>query len=291
MKLVFEKIPHEHAQSFHCEHIRARDYGCTWHFHPEIELTLVRKSQGHRMIGDKITPLVPGDLVLVGSGLPHLWHQDSTQDASRRAVDAIVIQFAADFLGAGFLERPELHRVSALFGRAARGLHVTGRTRAWVAAEMERLLALRGLEKLLALLGILMRLATARDLKPIASLGFHPTLDRADETRMERVCRFIDRRLAEPIMRDDCAATANLSPGAFSRFFKARTGKSLPAYVNELRIGRASRRLAQTDDPITEIALAGGFPNLSNFNQKFRLLHGTTPRAYRRQSRTVNATE
>jgi len=46
-----------------------------WHFHPEYQLTLVLESHGHRMVGDNITPLRPGDLVLVGANLPHVWHE------------------------------------------------------------------------------------------------------------------------------------------------------------------------------------------------------------------------
>ncbi len=289
MKLQFEKVPRAPAQSFHSQWVVGRDYGCTWHFHPEVELTLVLKGVGHRLVGDNISPLAPGDLVLVGAGLPHVWHQDGTQDQSPTAVRAIVVQFTPDFLGAEFLRRPELERVGALFARAARGLHVTGRTRAAVAAELERLMGLRGLARLLALLGILGRLAASRELAPIASVGFRPALDRSDQDRMERVCRFIDARLGGPVMREDCAAQASLSPGAFSRFFRARTGKTFPAYVNELRISRACRLLGQTDEKITGVALACGFVNLPNFNLQFRRQTGLAPRAWRERLRRTAA--
>ena len=59
---------------------------------------------------------------------------------------------------------------------------------------------------------------------------------------------------------------------------------TLAGYVNQLRIGRASRLLAQSNEKITGIASACGFTNLANFNQKFQLQHGMTPRAYRRQT-------
>jgi len=62
---------------------------------------------------------------------------------------------------------------------------------------------------------------------------------------------------------------AALSPGAFSRYFKSRTGKTLPEYVNELRIGRACRMLAETDAAVTDVAFDCGFRNLANFNRWF----------------------
>jgi len=58
--------------------------------------------------------------------------------------------------------------------------------------------------------------------------------------------------------------------------------------LNQLRIGRACRLLAESELSVTEIALACGFANLSNFNRQFARLKQTTPREYRR--RLANAT-
>jgi AraC-like DNA-binding protein len=75
----------------------------------------------------------------------------------------------------------------------------------------------------------------------------------------------------------------HLSPGAFSRFFKTRTGKTVPGFINELRIGRACRLLAETDMPVTNIALGCGFTNLANFNRQFLRLKKIPPREWRRK--------
>ena len=64
VKAVLEKTPRAQWESFHCEVVRGRSYHATWHFHPEYQLTLVLESRGHRMVGDNITRLRRGDLVL-----------------------------------------------------------------------------------------------------------------------------------------------------------------------------------------------------------------------------------
>jgi len=69
--------------------------------------------------------------------------------------------------------------------------------------------------------------------------------------------------------------------GAFSRFFRLHTGKTFPEFVNELRIGRACRLLAEGEMNVTEIAFACGFGNLSNFNRQFHRLRHTSPSAFR----------
>jgi AraC-like DNA-binding protein len=82
-----------------------------------------------------------------------------------------------------------------------------------------------------------------------------------------------------------------LSPPSFSRLFRRSTGKTYVRYMNELRIGIASRNLLHTEKSITEIAYESGFDSLSNFNALFRQFKRMTPRAYRRCSGMGPTTE
>jgi AraC-like DNA-binding protein len=281
MKPVFEQTPRRQWESFHCEVVRGPGYGAAWHFHPEYQLTLVLKSAGYRLVGDNITPLRPGDLVLVGANLPHVWQQDP--EGGRGAVHAIVVRFLENFAGRDLWEIPEAAPVKRLLKRAARGLAVKGRTREAVAGRLLRLVEMKGLGRVSELLGILETLAHSRELTPIASAGFVPSLTREDQSRMERVIAHIQAHLTGEIDRAGAARAAHLSEGAFSRFFKLRTGKTLPEYVNELRVGRACRLLADEQRKITDIALDCGFRNLANFNRRFQEITRMTPSAYRRQ--------
>ncbi len=56
-------------------------------------------------------------------------------------------------------------------------------------------------------------------------------------------------------------------------------------YVNSYRIREAGRLLAETDEPIANIALTTGFSALSSFNQVFKETHGVPPRDYRQMNR------
>ena len=281
MKPVFEQTPQRQWESFHCEVVRGPSYGATWHFHPEFQITLVLRSTGYRLVGDNISPLEPGDLVLVGSNLPHVWQQEA--GGGRAAVHAIVVRFLDTLLGRDFLEIPEAAAVKRLLHRAARGLRITGRTRDAVAWRLLRLVAAKGLDRVAELLGVLETLAQSRELKPIASAGFVPSLSREDQGRMARVTAHIHAHLTGTIDRATVARAAHLSEGAFSRFFRLRTGKTLPEYVNELRVGRACRLLAEEELKVTDIALDCGFKNLANFNRRFREITRLTPRDYRQQ--------
>ncbi len=283
MKALLEKIPVTAQESFHCEVIQAPDFGTPWHFHPEHEITLVLRGSGYRMVGDDITVLQPGDLVFVGANLPHVWHRDQPlAGASDEGVHAIVVQFLPGFLGHAFVNAPELTSVRKLFQLAGRGLHVTGRTRDSVARRLQRLTETAGYARLLELFLILGELADSTELAPVASAGFSPQLDLTDKERLGRVCQYIDEHLAEPLSRQRLAKLANLSAAAFSRYFHVRTGRTLPDYINELRIGRACRLLLEEAEMgVSQTAFACGYGSLSNFNKRFQARMGMTPTEYR----------
>lgn len=74
---------------------------------------------------------------------------------------------------------------------------------------------------------------------------------------------------------------AGMTPVAFSRFFKLRTGKSLSDYIIYLRLGFAARLLVDSTRSIAEICYECGFNNLSNFNRIFKKKKGCSPKEFR----------
>jgi AraC-like DNA-binding protein len=99
-------------------------------------------------------------------------------------------------------------------------------------------------------------------------------------SRLERV----HARFHEALPLAQVARRAGLSPSAFSRFFRRRTGKTFQAHLLELRLAEVKRRLAgDAEATVAETAFACGFNNLSNFNRLFRRGAGASPREWRRR--------
>ena len=275
MKARIETVSTGAAASFLCRRRRDARFGFNWHAHPEIELTLIVRSRGRRFVGDSIEPYEDGDLVLVGPNLPHTWDSDPRR---RGPHEAVFCQFAPSFLDA-----PELAPLTRLFERSARGLRFGGRTQRAVARRMDGMERLPGLARLAALLEILELLARSRDVRALSSPGFVPELRQGDAARFDRVLRLLNERCSEGITLAEAAAAAHLSIPAFSRTFRSRTGRTLVAYLNELRCGLVCRELIESERPVSDIAFDCGFNNLSNFNRRFRELKGMSPRAFRRE--------
>jgi AraC-like DNA-binding protein len=285
---LFRVTPTEQA-SFRCVRVHEKKLGVPWHFHPEYQLTLVMAGSGQRIVGDSIAPVVPGDLTLLGPNVPHAWdvdhviakHAGGGTKRQRNRVDAVVVQFRAEFLGTEFWGVPETASVVRLLSTASRGLEFSAKARQRVAPDIVNLLRLKGLQRLLGLVAVLDRLARDGRGVPICSADYVPDLDADDRDRLLPVVRAIHEHLSKPLRRGQLASLAGISERTFSRYFRQKMGKTLPQFVNELRVGRARRLLVESDLAVTQIAAECGFRNLSNFNSQFREIAGVTPMQYR----------
>jgi AraC-like DNA-binding protein len=291
-KAIIEHLPALAAKDLvACEVVRGRNYGCQWHFHPEVELLLTVNGGTHRRIGDNISPLVPGDLVLIGANLPHDFQNSCEHGVPFRPVHAIVLQFRTDFLGPSWLEQNDMNRVRQLFRLAGQGLAITGRARRKVTQLIRRTPRARGIERLIITLEILAVLSVSRELRPISSPGFAPEVQISDRQRMGAISAFIEKRIAEPLYLEQVARHAGMSAVSLGRYFRSRTGKTFPAYLNELRIARVCRLLVETDATVTEVALACGFDSMANFDRQFCRLHGCSPTLYRKEALRVSGAD
>jgi AraC-like DNA-binding protein len=289
MKLVFEKLMPGSEEGFTFKEIRGRSFSCPWHFHTENELILALHCPGYRMVGDDLTELEAGDLVLLGSNLPHIWQRDGGRPGQPVPVHILIVQFEENFLGRDFWKLPAAPALRQLLKRASVGLQFTGKTRERVARLMSDMRAASSLRRLALFLTALEALASSTEARAIASPGYTTELSPFNQGRMERVLRFINERLDQPIRMGEAARLAGLSEGAFSRFFRLHSGRTFPTFVNQLRIGRACRLLAESGNKITDIAFACGFTNQSNFNRQFQRIKAITPREFGRQVSRIDA--
>lgn len=104
------------------------------------------------------------------------------------------------------------------------------------------------------------------------------------EHRVTQIVRRIEAEPEEPVTLRQLARDAGMSPYHFLRTFNAVSGVTPYQFVLAQRLRRAAVRLRQTTDPISTIAYASGFGDLSTFNRRFRRVIGMSPGAWRNRS-------
>ena len=102
-----------------------------------------------------------------------------------------------------------------------------------------------------------------------------------DLVRLRRARDAMDRDYADPLDVTVLARAALMSPGHFSRSFRAAYGESPYSYLMTRRIERAKALLRRGDLTVTEVCFAVGCTSLGSFSSRFTELVGETPSAYR----------
>jgi AraC-like DNA-binding protein len=276
MKAILETITVEntiHAFAFEMPFFEFK-----WHYHPEYELTLIVKGNGMRLVGDSYLPFQAGDLVLLGSEIPHTWESDAN---SHENVAAVVIQFSEDFI-ANFMNSEAFYKIKKLLQASVQGLFFPNPLEKKFEHQMMNIAREKGVKQITALLNVLNDLAYD-NYETLASPFYSPKNSKENETRINTVFNYIKQNAASTILLEQAAASVHLTTGAFCKFFKRMTGKTFSDYVNEIRIGNACNLMVHTDKTIAQIAIESGFENQTYFNRVFLKKKNCTPKQFRMQ--------
>src|SRR6266545_3847372 len=101
-----------------------------------------------------------------------------------------------------------------------------------------------------------------------------------------QVRELLQDRFAEDLGADDLARAVGLSRFQVSRQFKEAYGLPPSAYLRQVRLRQARRRLA-AGAAIAEVAAATGFADQSHLTRWFRRAYGITPAVYQRGAATL----
>ena len=92
-----------------------------WHYHPEVQLVWTWQGHGLRYVGGSVERFEPGDLVLIGANLPHMWAAADAEAVST------VVHFLPERWGCDFWQLPEVQKLRRLLAEAGRAAASTRR--------------------------------------------------------------------------------------------------------------------------------------------------------------------
>ena len=93
---------------------------------------------------------------------------------------------------------------------------------------------------------------------------------------------WIDNNLDSRLDIETVSRRAGYSKWHLQRIFKEHTGSPLAEYIRAQKLQKSVERLAQSDEPILNVAIALGFDSQQSFNRSFKRQYGQAPGAWRR---------
>ena len=282
MQPKLEKIPAHYTSSIAVKREITPYMDYPWHYHPEYEIIFVEKSYGIRLMGNHIGNFTNGDLMFIGSNLPHVWKNDLDfyQGNKDLFVDVYVIHFKEDVLSPGFFDLPECAHIKKLFAKGQQGVLINGKDHRKISGLIKDVVAASGIERLLLFLKTLDAIAQTEDFELLSTSGYTTSVNTSDTERINVVMNYIMEHYANDIKVEEIASLSHLTVSSFCRYFKSRTQKTFSEFLNEVRILNACKLLVKTDMTITEICYETGYNNISHFNRQFKLITGLTAKAY-----------
>ncbi len=279
-KVITEITPLSEKDCFYLVDRHKTDFDYPIHRHNEYELNFVSNCRGaRRIVGDSIEELGDFDLAIIGPGLEHCWEQGNADHTDKRE---ITIQFSPNLLSQELLQKNQMHSIGKLFQAASKGVAFDYKSIMKVYSILDELVHIpNDFIRLLRLLEIFYHLSLAEEWHPLASHSFANAPLTSDSRRVSKVEELINKNYHRTLTLDELASAAGMTPTAFSRFFKQRTGRTLSDYIIDIRLGHAARQLVDTTMTIAEICYDCGFNNISNFNRAFKSHKGCSPKVFR----------
>ena len=252
------------------------------HCHDIMELNFVENAAGaRRVVGDSSEVIGDCDLVLItSSDLEHVWEQHECKSDD---IHEVTVQFYIHFEDEHTPFRTNPYKsIYQMMMRAKRGLAFRMSAIMTIYPRLVKLATID--DKFLMaheLIYILHELSKFDDAYELSSSTFAKVDVSSESRRVLKVKDFINTHINDELRLEQLANLVSMTPTAFSRFFKLRTGKTLSEYIVDIRLGQAARLLVDTADSVSEICWNCGFNTLSNFNRLFRKRKGCSPTEFR----------
>ena len=281
MKVVPFQIPKRTEEAFRVQVDDVPHLYNHLHQHPEIQLTLIKESNGTLIAGDYVGPFHSGDVFVIGGNQAHVFRNDEKFFSKRSKAIAITIFFDETTFGENFWILEEMKPLQQFLKNSSGGFRITGRKKKLLAEKLLSIINAKGIDRLIIFLEILKVLGSRKEMIPLTKPVIQRNIKSYDGNRLNKVIEFTFKEFQRPITLKEVSGLANLTPEAFCKYFKTRTRKTYINFLNEIRVNHACRLL--TDDrTIADICYDCGFMNLSNFNRIFKKVKQLSPGEWRK---------
>lgn len=255
-----------------------QDYHIRCHWHPELEISIVRSGQALYRLGSGTYALTGGQGLFINAKVPHMILSQSEEPA-------ILTTF---IIHPSFLYgTPESVIAAELFWPLQ-----NSRRNAAIRLEPDTVRLFLRIDELnqarpfgyeLQMKGLFCE-AFFSLLSPWETELKHAAAIKESELEtLDQILKILHETYAEPLNLGLLSEKVAMSKENCCRFFKRVTGQTLSAYLEDYRISQSLPLLAEGKLPIIQIAAQVGFSNAGRFSAAFVKRMQCTPRQYCRK--------
>ena len=286
MPAKYEQIVLREDESFFIGIFQDNLEKSNWHYHNNFEISFITEGSGKRIVADSIEEFQPGDLVFIGSNLPHVWIAEREHSLpSERALEMVFLQFSANIFFPQMLALAEFRNIRRALELSERGIQIVGQTLNEVSEIMLQLPYLKGFDRMNNFFRLMDIIGKSSSNISLASEEFMRKRFTTGNRRIAMLHDYLMNHYREDIDLKKLADLVSMAEGSLCRFFRMNVGTSIFEYLNRIKVDFACKLLMDPDIGIMDVCLDSGFNNLSHFNKQFRKNTGATPTEYRKQFR------
>lgn len=275
MKIEYEIVKPDAGSSFHIifhKQVHSHDFEWQYHYHPEYEIVFVKEGSGTKHVGNHIGRYRNGELILIGSNLPHSGFGLHATDPH----EEIVLQVKPEVLP---LHLTEMEPVAHLLEKSRYGISFSKKTHKSVGEVMYAMIEQPPMQRYLSMLHIFQMLAKAEDHSLLNKNIVRSASVSKHKARLQKIFTYVENFFNEEIDIEKVARLAGLSVPSFCNFFKHTTQVTFTAFVNNYRVQQACKLLLE-DKTIAQVSFDCGFNNVTYFNKIFKSVMNKTPTAF-----------
>ena len=289
MPVSFEKIKRKEDQSFSIGIFQDNLEKCTWHYHDNFEISFITEGSGKRIVADSIEEFQPGDLVLIGRNIPHVWLVDKESvSPTNRKLEMVFLQFTSDVLCTEILALPEFRYIAKTLTLSERGIRITGQTLNEVSEIMLQLPYIENFDRMLLFYKLMDIIGRSNTNFPLTSKEYINMRFSNKNKRIAAIHEYLMNNYREEIDLKKLAVLVNMAEGSLCRFFKMHIGITIFEYLNKLKIEFACNLLMDKNLSIMDVGFDSGFNNMSHFNKQFKKITGLSPKDYRQRFKELS---
>nr|WP_295279340.1 AraC family transcriptional regulator [uncultured Blautia sp.] len=252
-----------------------------WHWHPEIEITYVRKGTMCYKVNNLVYHLKEGDIVFNNSGALHSGTMENQEDCTY-----IPVTFDPRLIYGFFQSTINSKYVDPVIQDSLLPAICIDQSEPWHRPFREYLLRIIALDEKkpdFYELDITICLQSMWRLL-LEHITYEPQVSRENSLeydRIKKILSYIEDNYQNKITLKDIAGHIHLCESECTRLFKRHMNTTLFAFLQEYRIER-SLEFLQSGELISDVALNTGFSDSNYYSKVFAKIKGCSPREYRK---------